>query len=814
MIQKENSGKRPELLVDVVCGAVLIVICAVALFFRVYFPQGTVYRDGIAYFKENDPWYHFRLVENLLRHFPNRIAFDPYTYFPYGQSVFFAPLFDLILGLAIIIISFGHPTPEIIQTVSLYFPAVLGALVVFPVYLIGKELFNRKAGLIAAGLIAIMPNTFLARSLIGFTDHHVAEVLFSTVTVLFLIMAVKRGSLAEISFNDIRRRDWGKVRTTLIYAALTGFSLGLYLLVWLGSLFLIFMLFSAFIVMYLIDYLRGKSTDYLVVTGVLTFFIAFILIIPFLGDLTFANLLVISLTASTLLLPGLYLVSWLMGKRRLSRVYYPFVLIVLGALSAGGFYLVDRSLFLNILDKFQVFTPETGLLTVSEARPLFYSRGPFSWAPAWDEFTTGLFMAPVAFIIVIWNAIKKVTPQIWFFIVWSAVMLAATLGQIRFSYYLTVNVALLSGYLLWQAGRLIYRASERILLKNYRRQVQKLTFSDRRVRRVVRGKKQPLQPPEETAAVAIPKKPRWPGYIADVLIAIVIFSLVVYPNYGPAIAVASSFSGPSKDWYDALVWLRNNTPEPFGDPDFFYADYDKPANGGNYTYPPTAYGVMSWWDYGHWITEIGHRIPNANPFQAGAEAAGKFFIAQDEETGKKMLDKLGSRYIIIDLETAIPYRASGDTFQRGKYYAMAVWAGDTPDNYFDIYYQQDKSSKVNQVPVYFPAYYQSMCTRLYNFRGKEVVPYSSTVISYADHSGAKEILTEQTFTTYEAANDFLLSKKTTGGNWRIVGKDPFVSPVPLKALEHFKWAYDSGSWAAKFGETPIAWLVEIYSYTP
>jgi len=27
------------------------------------------------------------------------------------------------------------------------------------------------------------------------------------------------------------------------------------------------------------------------------------------------------------------------------------------------------------------------------------------------------------------------------------------------------------------------------------------------------------------------------------------------------------------------------------------------------------YGVLSWWDYGHWITTIGERIPNANPFQ-------------------------------------------------------------------------------------------------------------------------------------------------------------------------------------------------------
>ena len=45
----------------------------------------------------------------------------------------------------------------------------------------------------------------------------------------------------------------------------------------------------------------------------------------------------------------------------------------------------------------------------------------------------------------------------------------------------------------------------------------------------------------------------------------------------------------------------------------YYTIYDK----NSFTYPNSSYGVMSWWDYGHMITYIAQRIPNANPFQAG-----------------------------------------------------------------------------------------------------------------------------------------------------------------------------------------------------
>ncbi len=68
---------------------------------------------------------------------------------------------------------------------------------------------------------------------------------------------------------------------------------------------------------------------------------------------------------------------------------------------------------------------------------------------------------------------------------------------------------------------------------------------------------------------------------------------------------------------------------------------------------------MSWWDYGHIITYWGHRIPNANPFQAGiggganhAPGASTFLIAPTEDEANKVLEDLGingqpgARYVV------------------------------------------------------------------------------------------------------------------------------------------------------------------------
>ena len=142
----------------------------------------------------------------------------------------------------------------------------------------------------------------------------------------------------------------------------------------------------------------------------------------------------------------------------------------------------------------------------------------------------------------------------------------------------------------------------------------------------------------------------------------------------------------------------------------------------------------------------------------------------------RYLDKWGSKYVIVDNAIAMTIG--------GKFHALATLSGNSLDKFYDIYYQP-RDDMPTPVIVYYPEYYHSLIVRLYNFDGKQVVLRSSTVISYEervsrDGQPYKEITSAKSFPSYEEAEAYIASQKS--GNYRIVGTDPFASPVPLASL--------------------------------
>lgn len=125
------------------------------------------------------------------------------------------------------------------------------------------------------------------------------------------------------------------------------------------------------------------------------------------------------------------------------------------------------------------------------------------------------------------------------------------------------------------------------------------------------------------------------------------------PTLRPVIDIASSPRGPDTAWLETLRWMRDNTPEPFGDPSAYFARYPQPAAGEVFAPPPQAYGVMAWWDYGYWILRIGRRVPVANPTQAGAGTAARFFTATNEASAVRILEETGARYVVANYDLAV-----------------------------------------------------------------------------------------------------------------------------------------------------------------
>jgi len=128
-------------------------------------------------------------------------------------------------------------------------------------------------------------------------------------------------------------------------------------------------------------------------------------------------------------------------------------------------------------------------------------------------------------------------------------------------------------------------------------------------------------------------------------VSLVLCIVMLFLTVPTSISISRQSTLINRDWYIALNVLRENSPEPFTTTDAYYQLEleEKPC-----------YGVLSWWDYGHWITYIAHRVPTANPFQQGAIEAAEFFVDGKETEGVK--------YIIVD-EAMLTY----------KYYAMVAW---------------------------------------------------------------------------------------------------------------------------------------------
>lgn len=159
-----------------IAGLLVALFLGLALYLRVVLPYDTVFVGDWIKFTTNDAYYFMRYVDSLVHNFPRLIPFDPYRDFPSGSPVGGSLLFVYILSGITWLAGFGSPSEHTINMVGAYFPAVIGTLTVIPVYFIGRTLFHRWAGVIAAGLIAILPGEFLGRTALGYADRDALEV--------------------------------------------------------------------------------------------------------------------------------------------------------------------------------------------------------------------------------------------------------------------------------------------------------------------------------------------------------------------------------------------------------------------------------------------------------------------------------------------------------------------------------------------------------------------------------------------------------------------------------------------------------------
>ncbi len=699
-------------------GILLLAIFTLSLYLRTVMPYDSVFRNGVVAFASDDAVFQMRLVENTLYNFPHRITFDALTMYPFGNALHWGPLWTQLIASISLIIGLGSYNMQTVNTIGAYFPSVFGALIVFPVYYIGKSLRNRTTGLLAAFMIAVLPGQFFSRSTLGFTDNHVAEVLFSSATIAFFIFALNAGREINIKFSEVRLK-----LKPVLYSLFAGVMLAGYQLSWPGAPFFALIIAIFILIQYIIDDMRGRSTDYIAIAAVPMFLINLISMMPYFNpEYGFGtdkySWFHIAVPIVGMGMPiALNIISTEIKKRGYKSYYYPVFL--------GGFFALGMLIIRIVLPQMYnavmsapaiIFGQHTGgANTIAEATPTFerfgyfYNNFPILGSPlnvncelsqfadtcrTHDNFL--LWFVIIVLLFISYSIVRKQTPAKMLFLVWTTIMLLAVFGQNRWAYYFAVNIALIVGY----AGG--------------------------------------------TLCEGILKFGRWDWKMdnigaAQILSMATAVILVLFFAYPSAVVTAigdqpiSRWGGgdPSgggfSEWLETLTWMRDNTPDPGMD---YFAIYKKP-NNGTYPYPDTAYGVMSWWDYGHVITYWGHRIPNANPFQSGVGQATAFLTAKSEEEASNVLDSLG-----INGKPGARYVVSNAYMAYQIMQVFGIWKGE-----YDYWTEIRTNTGMERVPS--RKYYENMEAKLHIFDGNGLKRYrlvhESSQNPYGDEQGYKNI---------------------------------------------------------------------------
>ncbi|TKX72739.1 oligosaccharyl transferase, archaeosortase A system-associated [Halorubrum sp. GN11_10-6_MGM] len=750
----EESGSAPlDLLERWFHVPVLVGVFAVMLWTRIR-SYGNFVRDGEVYFRGNDAWYHLRETTYLLENWPGTIQFDPYTGFPLGyEAGQFGTLWDHIMAVGIWI---ARPLMGSTEEVMLVMAPITGALVTVPTYFIARRFTGRVAALGGAIVLALLPGTFFSYSLVGFPDHSAAEVLFQSLAVLAFLVAFAVAEREKPVWELVADRDWDALKRPISYAAAAGVALGLYIWTWQPGILLVGITGIYLAVKLTSDVYHGTSPEPVAFAGAVSMTVtAMMQLIP-LNDFSFATT---SYSLLQVVLPlgvavGAVFLAWLAREweaRDLDISTYPPAVGGLILASAGFVWFAIPSLWSTLtanLLNFVGFSATAQFRTIGEAapplqdatfanfvlsqyglafflalaailyvvaRPLYRSddTNHTLYIPAALAVVGSVYAVPQAYgalggvVGVDWQVIGLLIAAAFlvgatflveydaeelYFVVWAAFIGSAAFTQVRFNYYLAVVVAVGTAYFVQVALDAIELGSFDAL-------------------RDIEG---------------------W-----QALTAVAVFAVLFVPLLFPAAGAApvweeGNSTGPGSvvQWDESLQWMNDETPTPgelegADNPMELYGTYERPADG-DFEYPEGAYGVQSWWDYGHWITTRAERIPNANPFQQNAGNAADYLLAPSEEEAAEVLASQSTegndtRYVMVDWQMASP---------NSKFNAPVTFysGNETVRDFNEVLYQRVEGQNGQQgglrpaIQTRTQRYHESQMIRLYQHYGSAVEP--------------------------------------------------------------------------------------------
>lgn len=585
-------------------GVTLIAIFFLVLFFNTYFnmtsnaninAQGTDLTTKY-YLSGPDPYYNMRLVEQTSNtgKVPYYYNNDPLLNYPLGQTGGRGPLMVMsAISFSKLLTPFMSPSDALGFSMQ-FLPALFGALLVFPVYFIGRIIFGRKEGIVAALLIAIIPIEVSSGhgSAFALFDHDSFNLLLYFMTFLFFLLAIKEKDRIK----------------SILYSVLAGIPLAALSMVWTEAQFLYTLLAVYIVVQLLIDVIFKKTSVQFVRSSAITMFTGVIVSLPVLLvtphplGLSFYLAAGVTLFGCACLFFKWRNIPWVIS--------IPLIAIFAGA-ATGLFYVVWAypnliPSFLEPLSAISNILFGTGIygnkvsLTIAEAGTYNLSRTVMSYGPA------VYWLAWFGFVFLIYRYVMhRGRKDFMFLIVLFVVQLWLTSTAGRFLNDMVPIIALLAGMIIMFV---IYKIDYKKMIKN----IQNAGGGFRGLRRGVK--------------------------ITHIMGVLFVVFIVLVPNaflaLDAAVPSAITKNGTSNLKTDVF---GSNFSGAFGSSSYkeqyWVAAYQWLRTQDTNISPALRPAYISWWDYGFYEVAVGKHPTVADNFQDGIPPAANFQTATSEKEG-------------------------------------------------------------------------------------------------------------------------------------------------------------------------------------
>ena len=598
--------------------AMLVFIFLLALFVRSYFAFEMSADNDYIVSGGSDSYYWRRIIDYHVET-GDSMYWDSLINFPTGIRNPRPPAYSMSIALpAVMAQDLFDSLSDSVGFMFVWSTAFWGALTVVPVYFLGKETFGRRAGLVAAFLLAFTPS-HVQRSVLSNADHDAFILFFIVLTFYLLLKAVKTQEHIRWvdnwrNISNIRSglgQYFAQSKVAVLYALLAGTAFGCVIMAWVGFAYVAVLILAYLLIQILLN--RFKNIDSLSVTIIVFIAMGFGFLISF--PVYFEQSLIatrfdvpVYLFLAAMVFSMMFVVSrdypWTMA---LPTVAFVLIVAVLGisvaypalgeAILTGQGYFVQNKLY----------------STIAEARAPEFSELAMSFG------MVTFFISLIGLFYALTKVPKQTAAGSIFIVVWLSAAIFMALSAGRFMFNAAPAFTIAAGWVL-------------VII------IEKLDFGS--VRKSLMG-----------ASGSLRQVIRKSIKIRHVVGALFLAFFIIMPNVW--YSVDAGIPSESKREYDKQIY--------FSMPEFLRpADYDS-YNGSNWylgafgyslplpsqyypaawdwfaeqdadVYPETSRpAYVAWWDYGFEAVQEGKHPTVADNFQNGYQLTGNAIMAQGEE---------------------------------------------------------------------------------------------------------------------------------------------------------------------------------------